>query len=149
MLVPSKVTMPHPNFWHRPARQLYNNKIRSIVALACCAPHRENSFGAPSGTSVSGCRASPLPWRNAPGGGRSVAAVSPCSQMCARLCLDVAKYTCPGSNWGSSACRADVITTRPQVLIKEFHFYHKHIKKSEEQCELENGGLWVRREGSS
>ena len=30
--------------------------------------------------------------------------------------LQVAKYTWPGSNWRPSACEADVIATRPQVL---------------------------------
>ena len=30
--------------------------------------------------------------------------------------LQIAKYTWPGSNWRPSACEADVIATRPQVL---------------------------------
>ena len=30
-----------------------------------------------------------------------------------------AKYTWPGSNWRPSACEADVIATRPQVLWDE------------------------------
>jgi hypothetical protein len=30
--------------------------------------------------------------------------------------LRLAKYTWPGSNWRPSACEADVIATRPQVL---------------------------------
>jgi hypothetical protein len=28
-------------------------------------------------------------------------------------------YTWPGSNWRPSACEADVIATRPQVLLQE------------------------------
>ena len=28
-------------------------------------------------------------------------------------------YTWPGSNWRPSACMADVIATRPQVLVQE------------------------------
>jgi hypothetical protein len=31
---------------------------------------------------------------------------------------EVTKYTWPGSNWRPSACEADVIATRPQVLLQ-------------------------------
>ena len=32
-------------------------------------------------------------------------------------CRSTRKYTWPGSNWRPSACEADVIATRPQVLL--------------------------------
>ena len=35
--------------------------------------------------------------------------------------LQIAKYTWPGSNWRPSACEADVIATRPQVLKAGAH----------------------------
>ena len=34
-----------------------------------------------------------------------------------RLILKHKRRICPGSNWGPSACKADVITTTPQIHV--------------------------------
>ena len=47
----------------------------------------------------------------------------------ARLRAWTRKYTWPGSNWRPSACEADVIATRPQVLaaMERYHGY-SHLR---------------------
>ena len=37
------------------------------------------------------------------------------------------KYTWPGSNWRPSACEADVIATRPQVLLLHTSKAHRPL----------------------
>jgi hypothetical protein len=45
--------------------------------------------------------------------------IAPCCRRNATRggCKHVEQYTWPGSNWRPSACEADVIATRPQVLL--------------------------------
>ena len=62
-----------------------------------------------------GCRASRMCWGGGVWGygwGRGMATDLP--QVCSRV--GRCTYTWPGSNWRPSACEADVIATRPQVL---------------------------------
>ena len=66
-----------------------------VVAAVCCHVHAVWSYSASNLRSVVGC------WRRQPANDH---APPPC-------------YTWPGSSWRPSACWADVIATRPQVLL--------------------------------
>ena len=114
--------MPYLMVWLKPAKvgQDLNSSLIPSCKIAClepCAP--TESIHWPSVLQHLPCRASrPLHFSQQ---SCAVEMHGPCQGQ-------EKSYTWPGSNWRPSACEADVIATRPQVLLPWWH-WHSEIEK--------------------